>query len=72
MFIVFFSRETVFTHIFFTYLYHKSVMEILILIFKIAKDRGRGRSRLHAGSWMWDSIPQPWVHDLSQRQMGNR
>ena len=22
-----------------------------------------------AGSWMWGSIPGPWDHDLSQRQM---
>ena len=29
------------------------------------KDTGRGRSRLHAGSPMWDSIPGPWDHALS-------
>ena len=32
------------------------------------RDTGRGRSRLHAGSPTWDSIPEPWDGDLSQRQ----
>ena len=32
------------------------------------RDIGRGRSRLHAGSPMWDSIPGPLDHDgLSKR-----
>ena len=35
------------------------------------RDTGRGRSRLLAGSPMQDSIPRPWDHDLSQRQMLN-
>ena len=35
------------------------------------KDTGRGRSRLHAGSPMWDSIPGLWDHNLSWRQMLN-
>ena len=35
------------------------------------KDTGRGRSRLPVGSLMWDSIPGPWDHDLSQGQMLN-
>ena len=30
------------------------------------RDTGRGRSRLHAGSPMWDSIPGPGDHNLSQ------
>ena len=29
------------------------------------RDTGRGRSRLHAGSPMWDSIPGPQDHALS-------
>ena len=33
------------------------------------RDTGRGRSRLHAGSLMRDSIPGLQDHDLSQRQM---
>ena len=33
------------------------------------RDTGRGRSRLHAGSLMWDLIPALWDHALSQRQM---
>ena len=32
-------------------------------------DIGRGRDRLPVGSPMWDSIPGPWDHNLSQRQM---
>ena len=36
------------------------------------RDRGKGRSRLPAGSPMWDSIPRSWDHDLSQRQMLNQ
>ena len=29
------------------------------------RDIGRGRTRLHAGSLMWDSIPALWDHTLS-------
>ena len=32
------------------------------------RDTGRGRSRLHAGSLTWDSIPGLQDHDLSQRE----
>ena len=39
---------------------------------EIGRDIGRRRSRLHAGSWMWDSIPGPQDHALSQRQTLNR
>ena len=35
------------------------------------RDIDRGRSMLPAGSLMRDSIPGPWDHDLSQRQMLN-
>ena len=35
------------------------------------RDMGRGRSRLHAGSPAWDSIPGLWDHALSRRQMLN-
>ena len=35
------------------------------------RDIGSGRSRLHAGSLMWDLIPELWNHALSQRQMLN-
>ena len=35
------------------------------------RDTGRGRSRLHAGSPMWDSILGLQDHNLSQRQMVN-
>ena len=37
-----------------------------------ARDTGRGRSRLPAGSPMWDSILDPGDHDLSERQTLNR
>ena len=33
------------------------------------RDTGRGRSRLLVGSQMWDLIPGPQGHNLSQRQM---
>ena len=36
-----------------------------------SRDIDRGRNRLPAGSPMWDSIPGPWDHTLSQRQMLN-
>ena len=35
------------------------------------RDIGKGRSRLPAGNLMWDLIPGPWDHDLSQRQTLN-
>nr|XP_055162229.1 translation initiation factor IF-2-like isoform X1 [Nyctereutes procyonoides] len=35
------------------------------------RDAGRGRSRLHAGSPTWDSIPEPQDHAPSRREMLN-
>ena len=35
------------------------------------KDIGRGGSTLPAGKLMWDLIPGPRNHDLSQRQTPN-
>ena len=35
------------------------------------RDKGRGRSRLPAGSPMWNLIPGPQDHDLSWRQLLN-
>ena len=35
------------------------------------RDTGKGRSRLPAGSPMWDSVPRPRDQDLSQRLMLN-
>ena len=35
------------------------------------RDIGRRRSRIPVGSPMWDSIPRPQDHDLSQRQTLN-
>ena len=37
-----------------------------------SRDTGRGRSRLPAGSWMWDSIPEFQDHALGRRQVLNR
>ena len=34
-------------------------------------DTDRRRSRIPVGSLMWDLIPRPQDHDLSQRQMFN-
>ena len=36
------------------------------------RDTGRGRSRLHAGSPMWDLIPGLQDHALDRRQALNR
>ena len=36
------------------------------------RDIGRGRSKLHAGNPMWDSIPGHQDHNLGQRQTLNR
>ena len=38
---------------------------------KRGRDIGRGRSRLSARSPMWDLIPGPWDHTLSQKQTLN-
>ena len=35
------------------------------------RDTGRERSRLPVETPMWDSIPGPWGHDPTQRQMLN-
>ena len=40
-------------------------------IYLFMRDTGRGRSRLPSGSPMQDSIPGPWDHTLSRRQMLN-
>ena len=42
-----------------------------ILFTYSCRDTDRGRGSLLAGSPMWDSIPGPRDHDLSQRQMLN-
>ena len=39
---------------------------------EIGRDTGGGRSRLHAGSPMRDSIPGLQDHALGQRQVPNR
>ena len=36
------------------------------------RDTSKGRSRLHAGSPTWDSIPSLQDHALGQRQAPNR
>ena len=41
-------------------------------MWEMARGVGRGRGRFPAGSLMWDLIPGPQDHALSQRQMLNR
>ena len=47
----------------------------ILFIHKRHRERGRDtdreRSMLPVGSLIWDLIPGPWDHDLSQRQMLN-
>ena len=47
------------------------IIYLLMRDTKRGRDIGRGRSRLPEGSLMWDSIPEPWDHHLTQRQMLN-
>ena len=58
----------------FFHFFHQMFFNI-ILIHEKQTERGRdidrGRSRLPIGSLMWDLIPGPWYHDLSQRQTLN-
>ena len=56
-----------FIHLFkdFIYLFMRDTRE------RESRDTGRERSRLLAGSPMWDWIPGPRDHALSQRQMLN-
>ena len=42
-----------------------------LYLFMRDTETGRGRSSLSVWSLMWDSIPGPWDHDLSQRQALN-
>ena len=44
---------------------------IYLFMIDRGRDTGRGRSRLHAGSPMWDSIPGLQDHTLGQRQAPN-
>ena len=48
----------------FTYFFHDRRREK-------GRNTGNGRSRFSKRSQMWDSIPGPWDHNLSQRQMLN-
>ena len=43
----------------------------MIDIEREAETQAEGRSRLHAGNLMGDSIPGPQDHDLGQRQALN-
>ena len=49
----------------------KIVFLLRFYLFVRDRERRRGRSRLPTWSPMWDSIPGPWDHNLSQRQMLN-
>ena len=44
---------------------------VFLRFYLLIHERHRERSRLHAGSQMWGSIPGPWDHVLSQRQTLN-
>ena len=46
-------------------------MLLFIYLFTRHTEKGRGRSRLHAGILMWDSIPGPQDHALGQSQALN-
>ena len=53
--------------------FFKDLINLFIQDTERGRNTGRGRrSRLHAGSPMWDSIPGLQDHTLSQRQMHNR
>ena len=52
--------------------FFKNFMYLFMRDTERGRDTGRGRSRPHAGSPTWDSIPGPRGHALSQRQMLNR
>ena len=54
-----------------TYFFLKDFIYLFTRDTERGRDKGRGRSRLPAGNLMWDSIPGPWDHDLSQSQMLN-
>ena len=61
----------------FTYSYQtmgffkKNILSIYSWERQRGRDVGRGRSRLFAGSPMWDSISGPWDHTLGRRQAPN-
>ena len=46
---------------------HGCFFFLKIFIYLFMRDPGRGRSRLHAGSPTWDSIPGPQGHALGCR-----
>ena len=52
-------------------IYFKKILFIYSWETERSRDLGRGGSRLHAGSPMWDSILGLQVHDLNQRQILN-
>ena len=52
-------------------LYQRDILYLLMRHTERGRDTGKGRSRLHAGSRMWDSILGLRPHALSQRQMPN-
>ena len=52
----------------FSFLLFKDLIYLFMRDGERGRDIRRRRSRLPAGSLMWDSIPRPQDHDLSQRQ----
>ena len=57
---------------FFILFYFILFVKDFIYLFMRDRDTGRGRSRLHAGSPMWDLIPELQDDIMSRRQMLNR
>ena len=53
---------------FLEFLFFKDFIYLFMRDTEKGRDIGRGRSRLPAGSPMWDLDPGPWDHTLSQRQ----
>ena len=55
----------------FIYLFFKAFIYLFMRDTERGRDTGRGRSRLHAGSPTWDSIPGPWGYTLGRKQTLN-
>ena len=51
------------------FIWFQNNLKKYLFIHERHRETGRGKSRLPAGSLLWDSIPGPWDHALSQKQM---
>ena len=66
-----YSLTIYFSHFIFSFPFFKKILFIHETHTMRGRDIGRGKNRLPLGSLMPDSIPGPWDHNLSQRQMLN-